>query len=203
MAEKIKQFGKNNRRWILAVTTLFVFLGIILASDKTIEKQAEDLLATQIAELEKQLALEKEKNTSSTDKTLAPTEESAKVERVIDGDTIKLEDGRTVRLIGIDAPESVAPEKPVQCFGPEVSAESKRLLEGKEIRMEKDVSEKDQYGRLLRYVWVGDIFVNDYLVRKGFARADNFPPDEKYKAEFSQAQMEAKNNKRGLWGKCR
>ncbi|MFA5961586.1 MAG: thermonuclease family protein [Parcubacteria group bacterium] len=199
----MKQIWENNRRWILVATSLVIFLCIILASNQVAVKQAEDSSIAQIAELEKQLAVEKEKNTTSADKTLASAEESAKVERVIDGDTIKLESGQVVRLIGIDAPESVAPEKPVQCFGPEASEESKRLLEGKEIRMEKDVSEKDQYGRLLRYVWVGDIFVNDYLVRNGFARADNFPPDEKFKAEFSQAQAEAKNNKRGLWGKCR
>jgi micrococcal nuclease len=203
MPEKMKQIWENNRRWILVATSLVIFLCIILASNQVAVKQAEDSSIAQIAELEKQLAVEKEKNTTSADKTLASAEESAKVERVIDGDTIKLESGQVVRLIGIDAPESVAPEKPVQCFGPEASEESKRLLEGKEIRMEKDVSEKDQYGRLLRYVWVGDIFVNDYLVRNGFARADNFPPDEKFKAEFSQAQAEAKNNKRGLWGKCR
>jgi len=131
-----------------------------------------------------------------------PTQETVKVERVIDGDTIKLEDGRTVRYIGIDAPETVDPKKPVQCFGPEASSADKKLVEGQTVRMEKDVSDKDMYGRLLRYVWVGDTFVNDYLVRNGYARLDTFPPDTKYEQEFKAAQAEAKNAKRGLWTAC-
>jgi micrococcal nuclease len=128
--------------------------------------------------------------------------EMAKVARAIDGDTIELENGEKVRLIGIDAPETVDPKEPVQCFGPEASAADKKLVEGRTVKMEKDVSDKDMYGRLLRYVWVGNIFVNDYLIRNGFARLDTFPPDTKYAAELKTAQTEAKNNKKGLWIVC-
>ena len=68
--------------------------------------------------------------------------------------------------------------------------------------MEKVVSDTDRYGRLLRYVWVGDIFVNDYLVRHGYAYAYTYPPDVKYSEQFVQAQKEARENNRGLWAVC-
>jgi len=70
------------------------------------------------------------------------------------------------------------------------------------VRLEKDVSETDKYGRLLRYVWIDDIFVNDYLVRQGYAYTYTYPPDVKYSEQFVEAQQEAKKNSRGLWGGC-
>lgn len=121
------------------------------------------------------------------------------VVRVIDGDTIKLEDGRTVRYIGIDTPETVSPSKPVQCFGKEASDKNRELVEGKKVRLVKDVSETDKYGRLLRYVFVGDLFVNDYLVREGYAHAVTFPPDIKFSDQFKNAQKDARERKIGLW----
>lgn len=125
-----------------------------------------------------------------------------RVVRVIDGDTIEVWAGSTqvkVRYIGIDTPETVDPRKPVQCFGKEAAVENKKLVEGKEVRMEKDVSETDKYGRLLRYIFVNNIFVNDYLVRNGFAYASSYPPDIKYQEQFLQAEQEARENQRGLW----
>ena len=124
------------------------------------------------------------------------------VTRVIDGDTIEIAGGEIVRYIGIDAPETVDPRKPVQCFGREASEENKKLVEGKRVRLEKDISNRDKYGRLLRYVYLGNLFVNDYLVREGYAYAYTYPPDVKYAKEFSQAQKEARENKRGLWNAC-
>ncbi len=121
------------------------------------------------------------------------------VARVIDGDTLKLEDGRTVRYIGIDTPETVSPSKPVQCFGKEASDKNRELVEGKKVRLVKDVSETDKYGRLLRYVFVGDLFVNDYLVREGYAHAVTFPPDIKFSDQFKNAQKDARERKIGLW----
>lgn len=134
--------------------------------------------------------------------TTAPAAEGILVTKVVDGDTIKLEDGTTVRYIGIDTPETVHPSQPVGCFGKEASAKNKELVEGKRVRLEKDVSETDKYGRSLRYVYIGDIFVNDYLVRQGFANAISYPPDVKYQDQFRQAEQEARTNKRGLWGSC-
>ena len=128
--------------------------------------------------------------------------QEALVTRVIDGDTIQIEGGKKVRYIGIDTPETVDPRKPVQCFGYEASNKNKELVGGKKVRLEKDVSETDKYGRLLRYVWVGDILVNDYLVRQGYAQSYTYPPDVKYQNQFLEAQKEARKNNRGLWKAC-
>lgn len=128
--------------------------------------------------------------------------ETVKVARVIDGDTIELTDKRRVRYIGMDTPEIVDPTKPVECFGQEAREENRRLVDGKTVRFEKDVSETDSYGRLLRYVFVGDIFVNEILVRNGFARLATFPPDVTYRDQLIQAQREARVNNRGLWSQC-
>lgn len=129
-----------------------------------------------------------------------PTKYKAKVVRVVDGDTIKLETGEVVRYIGIDTPETVHPSKPIQCYGKEASDKNKELVEGKEIKLEKDVSETDKYNRLLRYVWLGDMLVNEYLVREGYAQSSSYPPDVKYQNKFIEAQKLAKEENKGLWG---
>ncbi len=127
----------------------------------------------------------------------------AVVRKVIDGDTIELSDGSRVRYIGIDTPETKHPKKAVQCFGEKAFKKNKDLVEGKKVRLEKDVSEKDRYERLLRYVYVADIFVNDYLVRQGYAYVATFPPDVKYQSMFLDPQREARENSRGLWSQCK
>ncbi len=129
-------------------------------------------------------------------------EESAMVSRVIDGDTIVLATGEKVRYIGMDTPELVHPKKPVECFAKEAKEANQKLVEGRAVRLEKDVSERDKYGRLLRYVFVGDIMVNDYLVRQGFAHVSTYPPDVRYQEQFRQAEREARENNRGLWAGC-
>lgn len=125
-----------------------------------------------------------------------------KVTRVVDGDTIELENGERVRYIGIDTPETVDPRKPVQCFGVEASKKNKELVEGKSVRLEKDVTDRDKYNRLLRYVWIGDTFINLELVKQGFAHSYSYPPDIKYQDQFRAAQKEARETKAGLWGAC-
>ena len=128
--------------------------------------------------------------------------ELAVVKRVIDGDTIELNDGRKVRYIGVNTPELHHPTKGVQCFGKEAMEKNKELVEGKEIKMKKDVSETDRYKRLLRYIWVGDIFVNEYLAREGYAFQATFPPDVAYVNLFKKAAEEARLNNKGLWNVC-
>jgi len=123
-----------------------------------------------------------------------------KVTRVIDGDTIEIEGGRKVRYIGIDTPETVHPSKPVECYGKEASEKNKELVLNKEVRLERDVSETDKYGRLLRYVWFGSLMVNEYLVREGYAMSSSYPPDIKYQERFVKAQREAREKNKGLWG---
>jgi micrococcal nuclease len=131
----------------------------------------------------------------------------AQVEEVVDGDTIKLSDGQTVRYVGMDTPETVDPRKPVGCFGQEASKANKELVEGKTVRLEKDVGDKDKYGRLLRYVFVkdeqgGETFVNLELVKRGFAMVETVAPNVKYQDQFLEAQQEARNNNLGLWASC-
>lgn len=125
-----------------------------------------------------------------------------KIVRVIDGDTIEIEGGEKVRYIGIDTPETVDPRKSAQCFGVEAFNKNRELVESKMARLEKDITNRDKYNRLLRYVWVGDTFVNLELVKQGFAYSYSYPPDVKYQEEFIKAQQEAREAKRELWGSC-
>jgi micrococcal nuclease len=127
----------------------------------------------------------------------------AHVERVVDGDTIIVSAGgqaMRLRYIGIDAPESVTPGSPVEYFGPEASDYNERLVADREVCLEKDVSDTDRFGRWLRYVYVGDVFVNEQIVRDGYARAATFPPDVKHQELFREAEREAREANRGLWG---
>lgn len=130
-----------------------------------------------------------------------PTSEVLVV-RVIDGDTIELEGGQRVRYIGIDTPETVDPRNPVECFGREAASENRRLVEGKLVSLAKDVSETDRFGRLLRYVYIDEVMVNETLVRNGFAYAVTYPPDVKYQEQLQKAEQEAKENNQGLWSGC-
>lgn len=124
----------------------------------------------------------------------------ALITNVIDGDTIATADGQRIRYIGIDTPETVDPNRPIGCYGKEASNKNKELVLGKEVYLEKDVSETDKYGRLLRYVWVGDKMINKILVEEGFAQASSYPPDVKYQSEFTRLNNQARENKIGLWG---
>lgn len=135
------------------------------------------------------------------------------VAEVIDGDTLRLNTGEKVRLIGMDTPEIHHPKKPVQCFGEEAKNITKNLVEGKSVRLEKDVSNKDKYGRLLRFVYVensaktnlasGEIFLNEYLLKEGYARILTVPPDVSMVELFRTLQNQAMHNKKGLWKACK
>ncbi len=123
-----------------------------------------------------------------------------RVARVIDGDTIEIETGERVRYVGINAPESVDPRRRVECFGKEASAFNRNLLEGKRIRLERDISDRDKYGRWLRFVYLEDgTFVNEALVREGYAHASSYPPDISKKELFREAETDARESARGLW----
>jgi micrococcal nuclease len=130
-----------------------------------------------------------------------------RVVRVVDGDTIRVSIGgreERVRYIGIDTPESVKPGTPVQCFAKKASAENARLVAGKRVRLERDVEERDRYGRLLAYVYpaAGGPMVNETLVRKGYARPLTIPPDVRHAERFRRLADEARRAGRGLWQAC-
>jgi endonuclease YncB( thermonuclease family) len=123
---------------------------------------------------------------------------TARVTHVVDGDTIDVEiDSQTyrVRYIGMDTPERGMP------YYAEATQANANLVAGRQVRLEKDVSETDRYGRLLRYVYVGDTMVNAELVRQGYAQAATFPPDVKYQARFRALQREAQAAGLGLWAR--
>ena len=122
----------------------------------------------------------------------------AMVIEIIDGDTITIEGGYRVRYIGIDTPEV---HTELEEYGMEALEANRRLVEGKEVRLERDVSETDKYGRLLRYVYVDDVFVNAELVRQGLAEAKAYPPDIKHQDYLEELEAEAREASRGIWAK--
>jgi endonuclease YncB( thermonuclease family) len=133
--------------------------------------------------------------------------ETARVVRVVDGDTIVIDRGHgneRVRYIGIDTPESVKPNTPVEFMAKEASAANEALVAGRDVVLERDVSDTDQYDRLLRYVWLregdGWEFVNLELVRRGYAQVATYPPDVRWTDTFLAAQREARKAGVGLWG---
>ncbi len=125
-----------------------------------------------------------------------------RVERVIDGDTILVESGDKVRYIGIDAPEVASGRKEEECFASAATQKNKELVEGKMVRLERDVSEKDKYGRLLRYVYQDDFFINEILVSEGYAKSVTYPPDVRYADYFLGKEKIASQESRGLWTMC-
>jgi micrococcal nuclease len=130
------------------------------------------------------------------------------VVRVVDGDTVvvRLRGGEeTLRLVGIDTPETVKPDAPVECYGPEASARTKALLPpGTPVRLERDLEARDRYGRLLAYVFrqPDDLFVNLSLATDGFARTLSIAPNVAYSDRLAGATAEARRAGRGLWGAC-
>ena len=132
--------------------------------------------------------------------TLAPAVATAqRVERVVDGDTIVVEGVGRVRLIGVDTPETVSTRRPVEFFGREASAFTKRLLEGRRVRLEYDWERTDRYGRTLAYVHLADgTLANAEIIRQGYGHAyTRFP--FRYLDRFRRLEREARSAGRGLW----
>jgi len=116
-----------------------------------------------------------------------------KVFRTIDGDTIELTNGQMVRLLGIDTPEKR------QYYYEEASKRLEELTKGKEVFLEKDVTNRDNYGRLLRYVYVGSLFVNLEMIKEGYAQAFVVAPNLKYSYVFLKADNATKVKGIGIW----
>lgn len=124
-----------------------------------------------------------------------------RVERVVDGDTLLLAGKIRVRLIGIDTPESVTPDRPVERLGKEASDFTRSLVDGREVMLQYDRERHDQHGRVLAYVLVGDSLVNEEIIRAGYSRAETrYPFDSSMKSRFLKAEKEAREAGRGLWG---
>lgn len=131
----------------------------------------------------------------------------ADVIRVIDGDTVVLNlqgSTETVRLIGVNTPETVHPTKPVECFGPEASLFMHQLLQPKtRVRVQRDIEARDRYQRLLVYIYLADgTFVNSELLRLGFARTMSIAPNTAFATKFAAIESAAQQNRIGLWLAC-
>lgn len=134
-----------------------------------------------------------------------PEGDDTTISRVIDGDTVVVAGGTSVRLIGIDTPETKDPRKPVQCFGQEASAHAESLIPaGTPIRLVYDVERTDRYDRTLAYVYRASdgLFVNAALVRDGYAQVATYPPNVAHTDTFVELQQQARDAGRGLWSAC-
>jgi micrococcal nuclease len=136
----------------------------------------------------------------------------ATVAHVVDGDTVDLRVGggpgaevERARLLGIDTPETVKPDTPVECFGPEASARTKELLPpGTDVVVQRDREARDRFGRLLLYVWrqQDGLFINRSLVADGYARTLSIEPNTAHRADLTAVLGTARATKAGLWGTC-
>ena len=213
---------KTLMRRVSGFTWLVLIFALLLGwvAGSWYEQTVSDLPAEQRASAVQRSENEPDRQSPTIDTTTAtvldgaaqgeqpPTQqEHATVLAVVDGDTIEVRMGggrvERVRYIGIDTPETVHPSKPVQCFGKEASAKNRELVEGREVALERDITDRDKYGRLLRYVYVSDVFVNGALVRGGYAHAYPYPPDVRYEAQFREDERLAREEGVGLWsGVC-
>ncbi len=124
------------------------------------------------------------------------------VVRVVDGDTIHVRVGdrvEKVRYIGVNTPEIHHPSKGEEPGGREALAVNRTLVERRTVRLETDVQSRDRYGRLLAYVWVGDVMVNAELLRRGYAQVMTVPPNVRHQDLFVKLQRDARESERGLW----
>lgn len=127
-----------------------------------------------------------------------------RVRDVVDGDTLQVLVDQavvTVRLIGVDTPETRKPDIPVQCFGPEASARTKQLVDGREVWLEEDPSQGllDKYNRRLAYVWVDQVLINDVLVRDGYGREYTYGTGYTYQERFRADEKAARAAGSGMW----
>lgn len=184
----------KSRRFVV-LGGIFALVLLLLLSAEKVQKPKETPNLTQ-----HQLQTEVKAQPQQTQTEVKP--ESSKplsnktpavVSRVIDGDTIVIVSGEKVRLIGINTPEKGRP------YFEEAKDKLAEVVEGKTVELEKDISERDRYGRLLRYIWLDGACVNLEMVRQGFAFSYTYPPDVKYQDKILAAQKQAREKQIGLW----
>ena len=123
-----------------------------------------------------------------------------RVVRVVDGDTLLIEQGHRIRLLGVDTPETKHPNRPAEPWGAEASAFTRDLIEGREVRLEFDRERQDRYGRWLAYVFVDGVMLNELLIRQGYSRAEiRFPFRSDWQRLFQKAEQAAREEGLGIW----
>jgi len=190
--------GRVSRNLRIVIVVILFMLGLKYYTTTTVNN--DDLGQGTIQEN----TVEQGENKINTEVDSEVGIEKVTVVSVTDGDTIRVSlngNNVPVRMIGIDTPEISHPSEPVQCFGPEAKKALEELILSREVILEKDVSDKDKYDRYLRYVWLGEVMVNEYLTQNGFAFASPYPPDTKYQNRINAGEQDAKNSLKGLWSK--
>lgn len=193
---------EQNSRGMYALTIITCFLlflgsitGILIFKVAQEPEFSESSVSTNATSIKNVLGEETENNI-----------QLYKVTKIVDGDTIKVnynDKTETIRLLGIDTPETVDPRKEVQCYGVEASNKMKELLENKEISLELDLSQglRDKYNRILAYVYRAkdNLFINLELIKLGYAYEYTYNLPYKYQKEFRKAETSAKASQLGLW----
>lgn len=211
---KIKKVLKWSVISVGSLIGLIIFIGIVSPSTPTEEKSVENVTASDVVvnlnnqeqavpEVIAPIEVSVVNESNSTPAVTASN--SYKVVSVVDGDTVKVSiDGKTetIRIIGLNTPETVDPRTTVECFGKEASAKAKELLSGKTVTLEADPpqGERDKYGRLLRYVFLSD--GRDFgktMIADGYAYEYTYNTSYKYQLSYKEAEATAKSQLRGLW----
>jgi micrococcal nuclease len=197
------------RKWYFWVIAFFVLLIVVGASgEKKVEPVvvAPQVQATVTENIPTEAAVVVPKTTTTQPTSSQPSTPSQgyKVTEVVDGDTIKVSMNgsiETLRIIGLDTPETLDPRKPVQCFGKEASNKAKAFLTGKTVTLEADSTqgERDKYGRLLRYIFLDGIDYGKTMISEGYAHEYTYKLPYKYQTAYKAAQASAEANKLGLW----
>lgn len=227
MKTKILRVLKYAGIGFLGLIIFTIFLGVVLPDSETDTKQTVSQTEESVIDTAETVEETEHEDPETVDssETVEDTQQPTQVEQpleqpqeesqsqeqyytvtsVVDGDTIKINMNgttETLRLIGMDTPETVDPRKPVQCFGVEASNKAKELLSGKQVRIETDASQgtRDVYGRLLVYVHRSDgLFFNKHMIEEGYAYEYTYNTPYKYQGEFKSAQQSAEANQKGLW----
>ena len=198
--KKAKELSKAKDRSTIKFKTQVIGMGIVvLLVAFGIQPALQDDIGSVLSAFE-DVAGEVDRQRGATDSF---------VNRVVDGDTIVLEDGRSVRYLYIDTPETKKPNEPVYCYGPEASAYNKKLVENKEVILVPDKEKTDRYGRTLALIYLpGEDTsdptksINAKLVQNGFARSVSYSPNTTFKKDFETLEQKAQQRKKGLWGAC-
>ena len=188
----------NQSLWLLIIGSIIVLL-ILFLSDSGIQNNLAQTLQLANHSPKSQI-----KNTNSDEKV-----EKVQVNRVVDGDTVELMDGRKVRYLNVDTPETVKAGTSVKCFGPEASEFNKKLMtKGRDVWMTSDKAKTDRYGRELRFMFLTENTsdmgqsVNATLVKMGFGQAKFYSPNTTFKKDFEKWQFDAQQKPVGIWKSC-
>lgn len=194
---------------IIALLTLFMgsaYVAALISPSKPEAEQTQKQTEAKAEEENASSVLSETSTASTTPQEVAPKGQEAQVVKVVDGDTVTVSfsgKNETIRIIGINTPETVDPRKSVECFGQKASDEAKGQLNGKTVQLQSDSTqgERDKYNRLLRFVWLdsGTLDFGAMMIQEGYAYEYTYSTPYIYQTKYKELQKEAEQNKKGLW----